>query len=177
MRLTCAARTGNSRAGSTSTPEQATSTPEQASTSAPQAATPVAGTNTAGPPASASATTPEAQPSTNGSSTTTRSRKRRASPSEAPEAAPARPKRRRRAPSPSQWIPDSLRVFDLTPYAKSTPVPLPPVEPCPNDERDSFDARVSASPYHPDGWQGRLPGPALLEPQSMGHMGARMLVI
>ncbi|GJE89184.1 Zinc-finger domain-containing protein [Phanerochaete sordida] len=93
-----------------------------------------------------------------------------------------RPKRRRRAPSPSRWVPESLRAFDLTPYAKATPVPLPPVAPHGAlEERDSFvryDARAGARLYHPSGWTGRLPGPALLEPEGLGGaMGARMLII
>lgn len=29
------------------------------------------------------------------------------------------------------------------------------------EERDSWDENVSASPYHPCGWKGVLPGPAL----------------
>ncbi|GJE98527.1 C2H2-type zinc finger protein [Phanerochaete sordida] len=91
-----------------------------------------------------------------------------------------RPKRRRRAPSPSRWVPDSLRTFDLTPYLKVAPVPLPPVMPCGAlEERDSFaryDAHVVVRLYHPSGWTGRLPGPALDEPDGMGPMGGRILV-
>lgn len=118
---------------------------------------------------------PAAAPS---GSSEARPHKRRAAPADAADTTPPRPKRRRRAPSPSHWVPDSLRVFDLTPYAKATPVPLPPVAPSsPDEERDSFDTAVGASPYHPDGWNGRLPGPALLEPESHGPMGVRMFVI
>ncbi|TCD68595.1 hypothetical protein EIP91_010385 [Steccherinum ochraceum] len=82
-----------------------------------------------------------------------------------------RAKRRRRAPSPSNWIPESLRHFDLTPLPKATPVPLPPVEPygaagaTPDswqwEERDSFDRSMAMRPYHPEGWKGVLPGPGV----------------
>ncbi|KAL6298164.1 hypothetical protein BKA93DRAFT_812386 [Sparassis latifolia] len=81
---------------------------------------------------------------------------------------PTRAKRGRRAPSPSRWVPDSLKVFDLTPISKGTPVPLPPVQPFQDanahvwEERDSFDENADVAPYHPQGWRGRLPGPGLL---------------
>ena len=90
-------------------------------------------------------------------------------------------KRRRRAPSPSRGVPDSLRTFDLTPYAKGTPVPLPPVQPFHDqrnrveEERDSFDQSFPSTPYHPDHWCGKLPGPALLE-REMNQMGGTVLV-
>ncbi|KAF8548749.1 hypothetical protein OG21DRAFT_1390302, partial [Imleria badia] len=79
-------------------------------------------------------------------------------------------KRRRRAPSPSHWIPQSLVDFHITPaeYTKPTPVPLPPVtaykDPCSDEwieERNSWDDNVGALPYHPCGWKGTLPGPAV----------------
>ena len=100
-------------------------------------------------------------------------------------AAQPKRKRRRRAPSPLAWIPDSLRAFDLTPYAKSTPIPLPPVQPFSDtqnhmwEERDSFDDAVSPTPYHPCGWNGRLPGPALLgaERAAGGLAGCSVLVL
>lgn len=72
-------------------------------------------------------------------------------------------KRPRRAPTPTPWIPQSLRDFDLTPTRKSCPMPLAPVRPSPWDgeERDSFSVdELPHNPYHPDGWLGRLPGPA-----------------
>jgi hypothetical protein len=55
----------------------------------------------------------------------------------------SRPKRRRRAPSPSRWIPDTLRNFNLNPPLKPAILPLPPVSPYYNnpddyEERDSF---------------------------------------
>jgi len=81
------------------------------------------------------------------------------------EAGAPRPakKRPRRAPTPTPWIPQSLRDFDLTPSRKSCPVPLVPVRPSSWDgeERDSFAMdELPHNPYHPDGWMGRLPGPA-----------------
>ncbi|KZT09070.1 uncharacterized protein LAESUDRAFT_757236 [Laetiporus sulphureus 93-53] len=94
----------------------------------------------------------------------------------------ARPKRIRRAPSPSRWVPDSLRLFDLTPIVKSTPVPLPPVQPAEDsniqayEERDSFDENLSPTPYHPNGWKGRLPGPGLMGKDVMNTSGGRILI-
>ncbi|KAH8101389.1 hypothetical protein BXZ70DRAFT_89956 [Cristinia sonorae] len=91
-----------------------------------------------------------------------------------------KPKRRRRAPSPSTWIPDSLKQFDLTPLPKSTPVPLPPVQPFHDprthsfEERDSFDSKVAVRPYHPEGWNGRLPGPGVCSLSS--GVGGTLLV-
>ncbi|TDL22386.1 hypothetical protein BD410DRAFT_788656 [Rickenella mellea] len=82
---------------------------------------------------------------------------------------PSKPKRRRRAPSPSRWIPESLRDFDLSPCKKEAPMPLPAVRPQEAvingvvyivEERDSFERNISSHPYHPDGWSGKLPGPA-----------------
>ncbi|TBU48714.1 hypothetical protein BD309DRAFT_1015405 [Dichomitus squalens] len=97
-----------------------------------------------------------------------------------PEARPRTRKRARRAPSPSDWVPDSLRLFDLTPMTKSTPVPLPPVRPF-NDtynqeERDSFDENASLTPYHPQGWKGRLPGPGLLGNNVANRSGGQILI-
>ncbi|KAF8261526.1 hypothetical protein EI94DRAFT_1789416 [Lactarius quietus] len=72
-------------------------------------------------------------------------------------------KRPRRAPTPTPWVPLSLRGFDLTPSRKSCPIPLAPVRPSPWDgeERDSFCMdELPHNPYHPDGWLGKLPGPA-----------------
>ncbi len=72
-------------------------------------------------------------------------------------------KRPRRAPTPTPWVPLSLRDFDLTPSRKSCPIPLAPVRPSPweGEERDSFTVDESPhNPYHPDGWMGKLPGPA-----------------
>ena len=76
-------------------------------------------------------------------------------------------KRKRRAPSPSHWIPHSLLAFDLCSSEgnKVTPVPLPPVMPVKYfgfvEERNSWDTSFGRRPYHPEGWQGRLPGPGL----------------
>jgi hypothetical protein len=72
-------------------------------------------------------------------------------------------KRPRRPPTPNPWIPFSLRGFDLTPSRKCCPVPLAPVRPSTWDgeERDSFSIDdLPHNPYHPDGWLGKLPGPA-----------------
>ncbi|KAG1746901.1 hypothetical protein EDB19DRAFT_1688271 [Suillus lakei] len=89
------------------------------------------------------------------------------SPSEQPKASA---KRRRRAPSPSQWIPTSLLPFNLFPVesTKATTVPLPPVTAVKDEvsnewveERDSWDESIGLTPYHPCGWKGTLPGPAV----------------
>ena len=91
-------------------------------------------------------------------------------------------KRARRAPSPERWVPDSLRTFDLTPIAKSTPVPLPPVRPFQDsynhvlEERDSFDENASANPYHPRGWKGCLPGPGLMGNNVANRSGGQLLI-
>ncbi|KAI0294785.1 hypothetical protein BC826DRAFT_309167 [Russula brevipes] len=72
-------------------------------------------------------------------------------------------KRPRRPPTPKPWIPLSLLGFDLTPSRKSCPIPLVPVHPSPweGEERDSFGADdLPHNPYHPEGWIGKLPGPA-----------------
>lgn len=80
-------------------------------------------------------------------------------------------KRRRRAPSPSQWIPTSLLPFNLFPTesSKATTVPLPPVTAVKDEvsnewieERNSWAENVGLTPYHPCGWKGTLPGPALI---------------
>lgn len=91
-------------------------------------------------------------------------------------------KRVRRAPSPSHWIPESLKMFDLAPTAKSTPVPLSPVRPFsdPNgrvwEERDSYDENVAPAPYHPSGWKGVLPGPGLMGKDVANTSGGRLLI-
>ncbi|KAI0638930.1 hypothetical protein C8Q77DRAFT_17864 [Trametes polyzona] len=116
------------------------------------------------------------------------SRKRKAAASEetnASEMSPERQtrsrKRARRAPSPSLWVPDSLKAFDLTPLAKGTPVPLPPVRPFQEnnqlvEERDSYDENASANPYHPRGWKGRLPGPGLMGTNVANRAGGQLLI-
>ena len=79
------------------------------------------------------------------------------------DAPPPAKKRPRRAPTPTPWVPRSLLTFDLTPTRKSCPVPLAPVRPSPweGEERDSFAVdELPHNPYHPDGWVGKLPGPA-----------------
>ena len=100
-----------------------------------------------------------------------------------------RPKRPRRAPSPSRWVPASLQNFSLSPTISRVSAPLPPVRPSYDaasgiyEERDSFagvpDENIDPSgesaearaerlrnfefaPYHPCGWIGRLPGPAVV---------------
>lgn len=91
-------------------------------------------------------------------------------------------KRARRAPSPSLWVPDSLKAFDLTPLAKGTPVPLPPVRPFQEnngayvEERNSFDENAAANPYHPRGWKGRLPGPGLMGTNVANRNGGQLLI-
>ncbi|KAF8480802.1 hypothetical protein DFH94DRAFT_681465 [Russula ochroleuca] len=85
-------------------------------------------------------------------------------------------KRPRRAPTPTPWIPLSLRNFDLTPSRKACPVPLAPVRPSPwaGEERDSFCVdELPHNPYHPDGWIGKLPGPAC-QPVHTGMMVQRI---
>ncbi|KAG9310449.1 hypothetical protein JVU11DRAFT_9590 [Chiua virens] len=71
---------------------------------------------------------------------------------------------------PSQWIPQSLADFNITPaeYTKPTSVPLPPVtaykDPVTEEwieERNSWDENVGVLPYHPCGWKGTLPGPGI----------------
>ncbi|KDQ52981.1 hypothetical protein JAAARDRAFT_183631 [Jaapia argillacea MUCL 33604] len=83
-----------------------------------------------------------------------------------------KPKRRRRAPSPSLWIPESLRDFNLAFYPKTASMPLPPVVSygTPDtgsmwEERNSYDNEdedENCNFYHPRGWKGTLPGPGLL---------------
>ena len=104
-----------------------------------------------------------------------------ASPPDSPtQAAPKPAKRRRRAPSPSQWIPQSLAEFNITPaeYTKPTPVPLPPVtaykDPSADawvEERNSWDDTVGALPYHPCGWKGTLPGPGISMGKDVMNLG------
>lgn len=94
------------------------------------------------------------------------------SPPDSPTQSSSKPpaKRRRRAPSPSQWIPQSLVDFNITPpeYTKPSPVPLPPVTAYKDassdewiEERNSWDENVDPFPYHPCGWKGTLPGPGI----------------
>ncbi|KAI0271697.1 hypothetical protein BC834DRAFT_967136 [Gloeopeniophorella convolvens] len=73
-----------------------------------------------------------------------------------------RKKRPRRAPTPTNWVPKSLFGFDLQPSNRCCPVPLAPVHPSlfDDEERDSCIMDMPDNPYHPDGWIGRLPGPA-----------------
>ncbi|KAH7884089.1 hypothetical protein F5I97DRAFT_1814686 [Phlebopus sp. FC_14] len=111
--------------------------------------------------------------------TSVRSNKRARESEEGPSPPPSSPgqsssrpmiKRRRRAPSPSQWIPQSLVNFNINPveYTKATSVPLPPVTAFKDavsdewiEERDSWNENVGVLPYHPCGWKGTLPGPAI----------------
>ncbi|KAH9947378.1 hypothetical protein B0H21DRAFT_692161 [Amylocystis lapponica] len=114
----------------------------------------------------------------------TRGRKRKAAPSEDSTAssstAPKKTKRVRRAPSPSRWIPESLKTFDLTLSNKGTPTPLPPVRPFHDntiwEERDSYDENVTARPYHPEGWRNRLPGPGLMGKDVVNTSGGNLLI-
>ncbi|OBZ78725.1 Zinc finger and BTB domain-containing protein 38 [Grifola frondosa] len=99
-----------------------------------------------------------------------------------PAEKPPQRKRVRRAPPPSDWVPDSLKAFDLTPISKGTPVPLPPVQPFQDmnaqiyEERDSFAESASSRPYHPLGWKGRLPGPGLMGKDIANTSGGRLLI-
>ncbi|KAI1787858.1 hypothetical protein LXA43DRAFT_895617, partial [Ganoderma leucocontextum] len=97
----------------------------------------------------------------------------------APEGLPRPRKRARRAPSPVHWVPESLQMFNLTPVTTSTPVPLPPVRPSEDpdrlEERDSFDENASLTPYHPQGWSGRLPGPGLLDSNVTQRSGGQIM--
>src|SRR5713226_9772324 len=93
-----------------------------------------------------------------------------------PDAPPPAKKRPRRAPTPTPWVPRSLQPFDLTPTRKCCPVPLAPVRPSPweGEERDSFlPEELPQNPYHPDGWVGKLPGPAC-RPMHTGMMVQRI---
>jgi len=130
----------------------------------------------------------EAEISAEASSETSRSRKRKIAPTsdKGKNAAPAdiqrKPKRSRRAPSPCRWIPESLKFFDLTPLSKGTPIPLSPVQPFQGnphtwpEERDSYDENATENPYHPHGWNGRLPGPGLMGKDVANTSGGRLLV-
>ncbi|PCH33192.1 hypothetical protein WOLCODRAFT_147300, partial [Wolfiporia cocos MD-104 SS10] len=88
----------------------------------------------------------------------------------------------RRPPAPSSWVPDSLQHFDLARTTKSTPVPLPPVQPLQDangrvlEERDSYAQDVPATPYHPSAWRGRLPGPGMMSKDAANTSGGRLLV-
>ena len=97
----------------------------------------------------------------------------------APEELPQRRKRTRRAPSPAHWVPESLQMFDLTPVTTSTSIPLQPVRPSEGpagiEERDSFDENASSTPYHPQGWSGRLPGPGLIDKDAAHRRGGQIL--
>ena len=136
--------------------------------------------NTTSSPSAASADPPLLISTSTGDRTTSRPAQKRtrdgetgpASPPDSPTASTPKPpaKRRRRAPSPSQWVPQSLADFNITPaeYAKPTPVPLPPVTAYKDprseewiEERNSWDENVSLLPYHPCGWKGTLPGPGI----------------
>ncbi|KIK92079.1 hypothetical protein PAXRUDRAFT_830306 [Paxillus rubicundulus Ve08.2h10] len=128
------------------------------------------------PPLRGSTTTDPASPASGSSvRSTKRSRESDAGPSSppgSPSHSSSKPpaKRRRRAPSPSQWIPQSLVDFNITPaeYTKPTRIPLPPVTAFKDttsnqwiEERNSWDDNVDPLPYHPCGWSGTLPGPAI----------------
>lgn len=118
----------------------------------------------------------------------TRGRKRKAAMSidtaedQSTASAPKKERRPRRKRSLSRWVPDSLKLYDLTPTKKGTPLPLPPVRPFVDsngkvlEERDSYSPDVSDSPYHPRGWIGRLPGPALTDTSGPLASSGRLLV-
>ena len=118
----------------------------------------------------------------------TRGRKRKATMSidtaedQATATAPKKERRPRRKRSQSRWVPDSLKLYDLAPLSKATPLPLPPVRPFLDsngkllEERDSYSADASENPYHPRGWIGRLPGPALMDTSGSLASSGRLLV-
>lgn len=96
--------------------------------------------------------------------------------------APKKERRARRKKSQERWVPDSLKLYDLTPTKKATPLPLPPVRPFVDsngkvlEERDSYCPDASDNPYHPHGWMGRLPGPALTDTCGPLASSGRLLV-
>ncbi|KAF7371733.1 hypothetical protein MVEN_00029800 [Mycena venus] len=71
---------------------------------------------------------------------------------------------------PQSWPPLSLQSFNvLRPEdIAAAPMPLPPVSPSINtligmkysEDRNSWDPTLGSNPYHPEQWNGRLPGPA-----------------
>ncbi|KAI0666208.1 hypothetical protein C8Q78DRAFT_994934 [Trametes maxima] len=161
-----------------SSPQPATASPGTSTDPVPVPAAPVA------PPHA-----PAPAPAPSSPRRSTRKRKAPASsddpdpsmPDASSERQPRSRKRARRAPSPILWIPDSLKAFDLTPLAKATPMPLPPVHPLQDhnrtiEERDSYDENVSANPYHPRGWKGRLPGPGLSGDNVANRSGGQLLI-
>ncbi|KAF9235836.1 hypothetical protein BU15DRAFT_64488 [Melanogaster broomeanus] len=119
------------------------------------------------PPLRASSTSDPASPESSGRPNK-RSRSGDAGPSSPPGSpilSPSKPpaKRRRRAPSPSQWIPQSLVEFNIIApeHAKSTAQPKDAESGEWIEERNSWDENVGVLPYHPCGWRGALPGPAI----------------
>ncbi|KAH9920303.1 uncharacterized protein B0H18DRAFT_1213431 [Fomitopsis serialis] len=91
-------------------------------------------------------------------------------------------RRPRRKKSPMRWVPDSLKLYDLTLTNKATPVPLPSVRPFVDsngkvlEERDSYNPDVHDTPYHPRGWMGRLPGPGLMDAGGSVASSGRLLI-
>ncbi|KAI0935768.1 hypothetical protein AcV5_004093 [Taiwanofungus camphoratus] len=177
----CALRPVNLAASARSSGSGAAPTSTSVSTSAD--VTPTGNTTASvGPVTTVLTANPSAEPIPEPS----RSRKRKSAPSSGKGSArssmdnPSKPKRLRRAPSPSRWIPDSLKHFDLTPCLKATPCPLPPVQPFRDingwEERDSYDENASATPYHPQGWKGKLPGPGLRGKDVQNTSGGRVLI-
>jgi hypothetical protein len=65
------------------------------------------------------------------------------------------------APASSSSVPDPSATPQLV-AGPGVVTMLTDMGPCVWEERDSFASTGSASPYHPDGWSGTLPGPAPL---------------
>ncbi|KAF7372376.1 hypothetical protein MVEN_00097900 [Mycena venus] len=71
---------------------------------------------------------------------------------------------------PQSWPPLSLQSFNVLRPEDITaaPMPLPPVSPSINtligmkysEDRNSWDPTLGSNPYHPEQWNGHLPGPA-----------------
>lgn len=160
------------KASPTETPGPAHPAPARARTP-PAPAHPAARETSVPPPAPL--TPPPTRIATEAELITTRRAQLRAEASPGAPAAPpapaASPKKRAHVqPVQERWIPASLLAFNLGPYLRCAPRPLPPVRPhmapAPADpaltvtldahgaafvweERDSFDTDVHASPYHP----------------------------
>ncbi|KAH8833129.1 hypothetical protein DL96DRAFT_709261 [Flagelloscypha sp. PMI_526] len=90
-------------------------------------------------------------------------------PTKSQDAAPSLKKRHRRNRKQENWIPPSLRGFNLIPdeFCVAAPIPLPLAVfgstselDGVREERDSSATQAHSNPYSEEGWTGRLPGPA-----------------
>ena len=171
------------RSGHQEEPTQDDSTEGPASGGAPAPATIALEAGPSTDPAPAPASHLASHPSEQ-----TRGRKRKAPMSidaaedQAIASTPKKERRPRRKRSQSRWVPDSLKLYDLAPVGKATPLPLPPVRPFLDsngkvlEERDSYSSDASENPYHPLGWIGRLPGPGLMDTSGSLASSGRLLV-